>query len=221
MKTCYLIFFLFFSSFIGVGVCYGQGTHGVIEGRVTHHGTGVSNAITIMFDGEIAKGGAATDSEGVYTIKPLSPGRYMLKVFHADFDTLLVTDVLITPDNNTIIDPVLNAKGTHHNGKAFIKYTPPITVPKNKIFTEEIEKGCGGLGLGPALYTTPINIYKLNSSISGNQQPLIDTFDRNAIYIDGVRVQQNTVIDAKPFYGAPVQRKGNFIKRFWRRISKR
>lgn len=187
MKTCYLISFLFFASYAGGVDCYGQGSHGVIEGRVTHHGTGVSNAITIMFDGEIAKGRAATDSEGAYTIKPLSPGRYTLKVFHADFDTLHVTDVLIMPDNTTIINLALNVKSTKLDGKTIIKYAPPLVTP--------------GCKLSPIKTYTSDELEKMrtrdNSNIASTSCNGLPPYDRTNINIGDIKsIRTLSIIDS-------------------------
>ena len=56
---------------------YAQGTSGAIVGKVTDNNNEVIiNAVVQVIQGGIAKGGAVTDYDGNYIVKPLAPGRY-------------------------------------------------------------------------------------------------------------------------------------------------
>jgi hypothetical protein len=59
------------------------------------------NANVQVFQNEILTGSNVTDFDGNYVIKPLDSGLYNVKVFYTGFDTILVTNVVVTPGNRT------------------------------------------------------------------------------------------------------------------------
>jgi len=59
------------------------------------------SAAVQVYRGGIFKGGIITDYDGNYTIKPLDPGVYDVLVLYTGFDSIKVTDVVVTPGDRT------------------------------------------------------------------------------------------------------------------------
>jgi len=84
MKTLRLIAVLIFTS----NLSFGQSVAGEIYGRVTDEKKQALDYATVQaYEGGILKGGAKTDINGNYSIKPLSPGTYMIKVTYVGMKT--------------------------------------------------------------------------------------------------------------------------------------
>ncbi len=99
-RTLRYLFILLFASI--AGSVYGQGQSGSITGTVVDENKEpVIGAIVEVSQGGIVKGGMPTDVDGNYTIKPLSPGKYDVKVSYSSYKTSLTTGVLVQPDKTT------------------------------------------------------------------------------------------------------------------------
>ena len=59
------------------------------------------SANVLVYSGGILKGGAATDDDGAYVVKPLDPGYYNVLVIYPGYDSILITDVIVSPNNRT------------------------------------------------------------------------------------------------------------------------
>lgn len=59
------------------------------------------SAAVQVYQGGILKGGAATDYDGNYTIKPLEAGLYNVLVLYTGYDSLMETGVVVTPGGRT------------------------------------------------------------------------------------------------------------------------
>jgi hypothetical protein len=79
---------------------------GALKGKVVDANTGepLPFANIILESGGIQAGGATSDFEGNYTIKPISPGTYTLKATFVGYGEINVTDVKITGDKTTYYD---------------------------------------------------------------------------------------------------------------------
>jgi hypothetical protein len=64
----------------------------------------IVNAVIRAFEGNIEKGGAVTDFDGNYTIKPLDAGCYDIRVTSVGYDTVVVNNVVIAPDKTSPVD---------------------------------------------------------------------------------------------------------------------
>jgi len=84
---------------------YAQGTSGAIVGKVTDNNNEVIiNAVVQVIQGGIAKGGAVTDYDGNYIVKPLAPGRYDVVVRFIGYKESKITGVIVGPDKNTEVN---------------------------------------------------------------------------------------------------------------------
>ncbi len=62
------------------------------------------NATVMVLQGEILKGGNVTDFDGNYVIKPLEPGIYKVLALSLGYDSLIVTDVVVSPNATTALN---------------------------------------------------------------------------------------------------------------------
>jgi len=90
---------LLFFVFIGVsGSVFGQEIGGkVLDDKKEP----LPSAIIQVYSGGILKGGAATDIDGNYDIKPLDAGYYNVLVLYAGYDSIMITGVIVSPGNRT------------------------------------------------------------------------------------------------------------------------
>jgi len=94
--------YLFLLIFIGFsGAAFAQS--GAISGTVKDaSGEPLIGAIVEVSQGGAPRGGAATDDEGKYTVKPLNPGTdYIVSVKYTGFPEIRLTKVQITADRTT------------------------------------------------------------------------------------------------------------------------
>jgi hypothetical protein len=93
--------------------CFGQASNvGEIYGRVTDDKNKPLDFASVQaFEGGILKGGAKTDENGNYRIKPLSPGKYTVKVSYLGFKAEELQGVLVGVDKRINVDFNLEKKG--------------------------------------------------------------------------------------------------------------
>ncbi len=95
------------------GTAFAQSAPGEITGTITDNkGEPVINATVQVLEGNIVKGGAVTDFDGKYSIKPIDPGHYDVKVSYLGFNDNLTTGVLVSPDKTTGVNVKLQPSAT-------------------------------------------------------------------------------------------------------------
>jgi len=99
-KLLILVVPMIFSTFFALA------QDGALKGKIVDKETGepVPFANIIAERGGKLAGGATTDFDGYYTIKPLPPGLYDLKVSFVGYKSLKMTGVIVTPDAITFLD---------------------------------------------------------------------------------------------------------------------
>ena len=83
-----------------------QSQSGTLKGTITEFDTGESVPmanIVIELNGTVVDG-AVADFDGKYTIKPIDPGRYTVKVSFIGFATKEIRDVLVSSNKITFIN---------------------------------------------------------------------------------------------------------------------
>jgi hypothetical protein len=87
-------------------IAFGQASQsGDIYGRITDEKNQALDFVTIRAEeGGVSKGGAKSDINGNYKIKPLSPGKYDIIVTYAGYQTEKITGVLVGSDKSTKLD---------------------------------------------------------------------------------------------------------------------
>lgn len=113
---------------------FGQAVAGEIYGRVTDDkGQALDFATVQAFQGGILKGGAKTDLNGNYSIKPLQPGEYTIKVSFVGMVTEEISGVPLGNEGRRKVDAKLEKKpAATPKGEVVIKatkYRKPLVDP--------------------------------------------------------------------------------------------
>jgi Ca-activated chloride channel homolog len=134
--------------------------------------------------------GAAADFNGEFTIKPIPPGTYDLKASDVGHNTVIITNIVISPDRITYQDLSLEPKTTTLSCVQIMSYTVPLidkdqTKTGQTLTSREISKmpgrDAGSLAITTGgTYSTSENTG--NISIKGSRNDGVVT------YIDGVKV---------------------------------
>lgn len=101
--------------------------YGEIRGRITdgENGEGIPFANIIALQSEAQKAGATTDFDGNFSIKPLSPGKYDLKVTYVGYQPTETKGVLVSSDKFVIVNFSLN-KGIKLTEVEITEYKIPL-----------------------------------------------------------------------------------------------
>lgn len=124
---------------------YGSGSS--INGKVIdEENEPVIGAIVQVVQGGISLYGTYTDIDGSYTIKPLPPGRYNLKISYIGYKDHHITNVIAPPDKTTYVHVKLHNDGggtlneivvTAYKVPLIDKYNPGTTIT---LTSDQIEK---------------------------------------------------------------------------------
>jgi len=120
MKTKITLLALLILSCV-VQVC-GQGT---LKGKVTDEKDPIPYTNVIIVQGGKQFGGAQTDLNGNYTIKPIPPGKYDVKASYVGYKTSITTGVLISGDRITFLDLKM-VSSTNELQAVEVSYTRPL-----------------------------------------------------------------------------------------------
>ena len=105
-----------------------QSQSGTLKGTITENETGESVPmanIVVELNGAIIAG-AVADFDGKYTIKPLDPGRYTVKVSFIGLATKEISDVLVTSNKITFINAALKPESAVIGTVELIEYVVPL-----------------------------------------------------------------------------------------------
>ncbi len=125
MKTKITLLALLILSCV-VQVC-GQGT---LKGKVTDGKDPIPYANVIIVQNGRQFGGAQTDLNGNYTIKPIPPGKYDVKASYVGYKTSVVTGVIISADKITFLDFKM-VSSTNELQAVEVCYTKPLISKDN------------------------------------------------------------------------------------------
>ena len=84
----------------------------------------IINGVIQVYQGGSFRGGAVTDYDGNYEVKPLEPGYYLMVVTYLSYDTERIKDVIVPPNDETKVDFTLKQHSTiltEHVVKAYKK----------------------------------------------------------------------------------------------------
>jgi hypothetical protein len=102
LKKLSLAFIAVLSLFAVTQAQVGQGA---LKGKVLDEkGEAIPFANVVLESGGIQAGGATSDFDGNYTIKPISPGTYTLKATYIGYQPTVISDVKISGDKTTYYD---------------------------------------------------------------------------------------------------------------------
>ena len=169
---------------------------GAIKGKITDKTTGesVPFANVVAERGGKLAGGGTTDFDGNYTIKPISPGKYNIKVTFVGYKTILLTDLIVTPDAITFQDLKMASAAEELGVVEVIGYEVPLfnkgdTKSGETVTREDIARMPSRSALGVA--ATVGGVFQSSNgdiNIRGARDAA------TTIYIDGVKVRGSSGI---------------------------
>lgn len=114
----------------GVTTC-AMAQSGTLSGAVTEEGTGEPAPfanIVIESNGTVVAGGV-TDFDGLYSIKPITPGQYTVKISFIGFATKQINGVIISPDKITVQNAALKKASDVLAEVDLVEYVVPLIDP--------------------------------------------------------------------------------------------
>ncbi len=110
---------------LSVHLAFAQSGNGEISGKILDEKKQpVIGATVVVEQGGIRKGGAKTNFDGVYSIKPLSAAsNYVVRVTYIGYKQDVTSDVRVTSDNTTRVNVNLDVAALTTKGEVVIKET--------------------------------------------------------------------------------------------------
>jgi outer membrane receptor protein involved in Fe transport len=135
---------LFFAIAI-IGVIQGanaQSQSGSLKGSITEYGIGdpVPMANVVLFSESEVVAGSVADFDGNYTIKPINPGRYTLKVSFIGFATKQISEVLVSSNKITFLSVELKTESEVLGEVELVEYVIPLIDPDKSGTTKTKEE---------------------------------------------------------------------------------
>lgn len=167
---------------------------GELQGKVTDSkGEGVAFATVVVEQNGAIKAGAQTDFDGYYSIKPIPPGKYDVRVTYVGYQPSLTTGVVIGADKTQFLDvKVSNEQGINLDEVVIKEYKVPLiskdnTVSGNTLTREEI----ANLPTRnvESIASTSAGVVQADEGSGLNVRGSRD--DATLIFVDGVRVRGN------------------------------
>ncbi len=188
MKKSFLLLYLL--SLISVNLC---GQSAILKGRITDS---LSTepipfaSVYIELEG-IFVDGITSDFEGNYIFKSLPPGKYNLIVSYVGYYTKIKKDVEIYIDSTRIVNISLGTSAELLDAFEVVAYKVPLiskdmTCTGSTVTAEEIRKTpCRSSSCVTSVIGGVVS-YKSKGQVRGSRT------DRNAYFIDGVRISGNS-----------------------------
>lgn len=147
-KTFRLLIALLLLTFTG----FSQQGSGEIYGRVVDEkGQPLDFASVQALEGGLTRGGGKTDINGNYKIKPLSPGRYTIKVTFAGYKTQEIQNIVVGVDKRVNVDITMERKTVEKEGVTIKEFKVKLIDagnPGNKSMTKEQIKTLPSISTG-------------------------------------------------------------------------
>ena len=137
----------------------------------------------MLESGGIQAGGATSDFDGNYTIKPVSPGKYTLKATFVGYGDISVKDVSISGDKTTYYEIKMSQGEGIDLGPVEVIFYEDLIDKDNmttgqRLTREDIER----LPVRSVAELTTISVGVVNGQIRGSRNGATQTF------IDGIKV---------------------------------
>ncbi len=121
---------------------FSQSQSGTLKGKVTENDSSepipMAN-IVIELNGVIV-GGAVADFDGEYTIKPIDPGSYTVKVSFIGFASKEIRDVIVTSNKITFVNAGLKTESEVLGEVELVEYVVPLIDPDKSGTTKTKEE---------------------------------------------------------------------------------
>lgn len=165
---------------------------GALKGKLTDKETGdpIPFANIVVESGGQQVSGATTNFDGEFTVKPLSPGKYDLRVTYVGYQTKLITDIRISPDKISYQDVEMNSTMQQLETVDIVSYKVPLiekdqTQQGGTVTSEEIAKmpGRDATSIASTIGGVITEDGSSDMNIRGARS------EGTVIYIDGVKVR--------------------------------
>jgi len=163
---------------------------GTLKGKILDKETGdpIPFANIVLLLGGSQEGGATSDIDGNYTIKPVPPGTYTVKATYVGYQTVQINDVVINSDKITFLDVEMSSTAQNLEEVVIKDYKVPLiskdqTSSGGTVTSEEIEKMPNKNA--EAIATTVGGVFSEDGdvkSIRGQRE------EGTVYYIDGIKV---------------------------------
>ncbi len=181
---------LLMSVFVFAGI-YAYSQAGALQGKLTDAKTKEPIAfanIVVELGGKMVNGGT-TDIDGNYVIKPLSPGKYDVKVSYIGYEKQMIKGVIINANRTQFLDIQLKSTATTLDVFVVKEYKVPLidkdqTSTGGTMTSEEISKMPGRSATSVAIQVGGV-FSDENGKMGGIRG---SRSEGTATYIDGVRV---------------------------------
>jgi len=167
-----------------------QSQSGTLKGTITEFDTGESVPmanIVIELNGTVVDG-AVADFDGKYTIKPIDPGRYTVKVSFIGFATKEITDVLVSSNKITFINAGLKIESDVLGEVELVEYVVPLIDP-DKTGTTKTKEEITALPTRDVQSVAAQTAGIYQSDEGGDLNVRGARSDATFFYIDGVKVR--------------------------------
>jgi outer membrane receptor protein involved in Fe transport len=120
---------------------------GTLKGKIIDKDSGepIPFANVVIELGGSQQGGATSDFDGNYTIKPIAPGQYNVRASYVGYQPVQINDVIISADKITFLDLEMTSKVQNLEEVVITDYKVPLiskdqTSSGGTVTSEEIEK---------------------------------------------------------------------------------
>ena len=181
------LLFTFVLFVVSSGFVFGQS--GALKGKVTDKNTKepIPFANVVVMQGGTMVNGASTDFDGNYTVKPLAPGTYSIKVTNIGYGDMVLTGILISADK-TRFQNVELVSSDKQLEPVIIKAEKPLIDKDNTVSgttkTAEDIKNMAVRSVG-AIVATGAGVVSQDGEVGSIRGARSDA---TITYIDGIRV---------------------------------
>lgn len=168
---------------------------GSLKGKVTDANTGepLAFANVVVLAGETQVGGVATDFDGGFSIKPIPPGTYTVKVIYVGYNTAQVNNVLIKGNKISFQDFAMSS-GVNLNEVIVIEYVTPLIdkdggASGGTVSRADINKMAARSATSVASTVGGVSSAGQTGNNEGNISLRGARSDNTYIYIDGIKVR--------------------------------
>ena len=172
------------------GSVFGQS--GTLKGRVLDKATGepipFAAVIIVGNVGDMAVVGTQSDLDGIYTLKPIPAGKWILQATCVGYQSLTMENVVVKADKIDLLDLLLSTKTEQISEVQVIAYKVPLIDKDNTqtgetVTAEDIEKMPGRSAMQVA--STVAGVASRDGNSVGN---IRGARGGNTVFIDGIRV---------------------------------
>ena len=164
---------------------------GALKGKIVDKETGeaIPFANIVAERGGKLAGGATTDFDGYYTIKPLPPGKYEVKVSFVGYKSILMTGVIVTPDAITFQDLKMASSAEQLDIVEVIGYEIPLISKDKTMSGETVSRADIAAMPSRSALGVAATVGGVFQSANGDIQMRGARSEATNIYIDGVKVR--------------------------------